>query len=84
MEDRIKKALEISDNNGTTDGGHHKMWVIDQMVRALMGCPVVNRQAIDCHGKEYSYEAQGESQEYLDFVATREQDGYDWDIGIAP
>ena len=31
---KIAKALEIA-QDGTIDGGWHKMWVIDQMVRAL-------------------------------------------------
>lgn len=33
---RINKALEIAAECGSTDGAHHKMWVIDQMVRALL------------------------------------------------
>lgn len=33
---RIKDALEVAEFGGI-DGGHHKMWVIDQMVRALTG-----------------------------------------------
>lgn len=37
MEERIKKALSIAWQYGQIDGGHHKMWVIDQMVRALCG-----------------------------------------------
>ena len=37
MEHRIEKALNIAWQYGTTDGSHHKMWVIDQMVRALCG-----------------------------------------------
>lgn len=36
-EKRIKEALEIAWDNGTIDGDWHKMWVIDQMVRALCG-----------------------------------------------
>ena len=34
---RIRKALEIAAADGQTDGDHHKAWVIDQMVRALLG-----------------------------------------------
>ncbi|MFX1499371.1 MAG: hypothetical protein ACFFDH_00240 [Promethearchaeota archaeon] len=34
--EKIAKALEIA-HDGSIDGGHHKMWVIDQMVRALAG-----------------------------------------------
>ena len=33
---RIEKALEIANNYATEDGDFHKMWVIDQMVRALL------------------------------------------------
>ena len=33
----VNKALEIAMNYGGCDGGHHKMWVIDQMVRVLTG-----------------------------------------------
>lgn len=34
--ERVEAAVEIS-TYGTIDGGHHKMWVIDQMVRLLLG-----------------------------------------------
>lgn len=34
---RISRALTIARQHGTIDGAHHKMWVIDQMVRALCG-----------------------------------------------
>lgn len=37
---RIAKALEFADCYGGIDGDHHKMWVIDQMVRALTDCPM--------------------------------------------
>jgi hypothetical protein len=30
-------ALSIAHRYGTIDGDHHKMWVIDQMVRSLLG-----------------------------------------------
>jgi hypothetical protein len=36
-EDRITAAVEIAFRYGTIDGSHHKMWVIDQMVRTLLG-----------------------------------------------
>ena len=36
-DERIKKALELAWSYGQIDGAHHKMWVIDQMVRALLG-----------------------------------------------
>ena len=36
MEERIKNALGYAWSYGQIDGDHHKMWVIDQMVRALL------------------------------------------------
>jgi hypothetical protein len=30
-------AIEVALNCGQTDGAHHKMWVIDQMLRVLVG-----------------------------------------------
>ena len=37
MDERIEKALELAWNYAQIDGEYHKMWVIDQMVRALCG-----------------------------------------------
>jgi len=34
-QERIESALQIAKLYGQTDGAHHKMWVIDQMVRAM-------------------------------------------------
>jgi len=33
----VTVALEIAASYAQIDGGHHKAWVIDQMVRALTG-----------------------------------------------
>ncbi len=35
MSKKIDKALELAMAYGDIDGAHHKMWVIDQMVRVL-------------------------------------------------
>ena len=35
--EKIIAALDIANSYGGIDGCHHKMWVIDQMVRALTG-----------------------------------------------
>ena len=40
---KINLALKIAADDGTVDGAHHKMWVIDQMVRALTDCLMVMR-----------------------------------------
>lgn len=37
LEERIHKAVYYATLYGSIDGGHHKMWVIDQMLRALLG-----------------------------------------------
>lgn len=34
---RIEKAIELAVAYGNIDGAHHKMWVIDQMIRVLAG-----------------------------------------------
>lgn len=34
---RIEKALDLAVRYANIDGGHHKMWVIDQIVRVLAG-----------------------------------------------
>lgn len=77
--ERIEEALAIAGKYGTTDGDHHKMWVIDQMVRVLLGVPKERRTARDANGKEYKYAALGRNPEYVAFVAEGE-----WEEGIAP
>lgn len=37
MEEQIKQAIDIGIRFGQIDGSHHKMWVIDQMLRSLLG-----------------------------------------------
>jgi hypothetical protein len=34
---RVQEALDLLFAYGTVDGDHHKMWVIDRVVRALTG-----------------------------------------------
>lgn len=89
MQERIDKALEIAHRYGGIDGGHHKEWVVDQMVRALTGCPIVTATSSDANGENYEYETQGESEEYHTFLRdfAEGEDGphtYSWGIGIAP
>jgi len=89
MKQRIDKALGFAVRYGGIDGDHHKAWVIDQMVRALTGCPEVSKNAVGAHGQPYTYEAQGESQEYINLVAGAKdgEDGsetYSWEEGVAP
>ena len=37
MEEGIKMAVRYTWSYGQIDGDYHKMWVIDQMVRTLLG-----------------------------------------------
>lgn len=89
LEQRIAKALEYAKDGGF-DGAHHKMWVIDQLVRALTGCPLVERTKQDHRGQPlFTYEAQGESDEYRAWVGAYcdGEDGphtYAWDEGVPP
>jgi len=88
-EERIEKAIELGFQYGSTDGGHHKMWVIDQMIRILTDCPTIICKSLDVNKKPYEYEALGNSQRYLDAVRESKDgedgpDTYGWDEGIAP
>ena len=33
----VQAAIKLGLRYGNIDGGHHKMWVIDQMIRILAG-----------------------------------------------
>jgi hypothetical protein len=76
---RIERALEFASRYASTDGDHHKLWVIDQMARALTGCPLETVTATNWKGDEYSYEAQGENEAY-----SRVASEWGWEEGIAP
>lgn len=87
--DRVQKALNVASKYGTTDGDHHKMWVIDQMVRELTGCPLVKETAIAYNGVKYEYETLDENETYNEWVRSFEDgvDGpetYSWDEGCPP
>lgn len=87
-EERIAKALAIAVAYGGNDGSHHKNWTIDQMVRALTGCPVVD-DAVEGKDGPIFFKAQGESEAYKELVADAcsGEDGpntYSWEEGIPP
>lgn len=89
-EDRVSHALNIARDFGQYDGAHHKTWCIDQIVRALTGCPIEKQEVTSTSQlPSYSYECQGESEEYKKFVQEHNSgddgpDTYYWDTGIAP
>jgi hypothetical protein len=66
---RVANALNLAEEYGQVDGAHHKMWVIDKMVRELLGEP----DAYEAWVSLYCGAADGEG-EYE----------YSWDTGIAP
>jgi len=72
------------------DTPHHKQWYLDQIIRALTGCPMVQKTYI-CNQsqKTFKYDVQGESSEYIEFVRSAKDgedgaDTYGWDVGIPP
>lgn len=76
-EQKIANALSIIHQSGGVDGGHHKAWVLNQVVKAL------------CGGKRLTDWEAEETPEYKKWVKEYEagEDGpktYEWDKGIAP
>ena len=68
--ERISHALDLAFSFGQTDGAHHKAWVIDRMVRALLlddGDDAEYQHAIEsyCKGEDGP-------------------NTYEWDKGVAP
>lgn len=49
---RAEEAIEIAVRFGGIDGGHHKAWVIDQMVRALSGDKYEQVVSDACSGED--------------------------------
>lgn len=49
---KIIKSLSILLQYGNIDGSHHKMWVIDQVVRILAGDQYDNLIAFICDGED--------------------------------
>jgi hypothetical protein len=89
LRERIDKAINYAVRFGGIGGDHHKAWVIDQMVRALTGCPTVMLVGHAESGAAYDYSAQGESEEYTKLVKEAcdgdlGPDTYTWELGIAP
>lgn len=89
LAERIHAAIDIAVRYGGNDGSHHKMWVIDQMVRVLTGCPPTITGGTSADGTPWSFTSYGECDEYHQLVAAaRAGEGgpetYSWDVGVAP
>ena len=56
-DERIETALNFAWRYGQIDGDHHKLWVIDQIVRALCGSEEEYRNWIEAYetpdGEDY-------------------------------
>jgi hypothetical protein len=89
---RIARALDIAASYGGMDGDDHKMWAIDQMVRALCGAPQITVSDPIADGASVVWEKMGDSDEYAAFVEEYAElgkeddpdDVYEWSEGIAP
>lgn len=86
---RRDAALAVIERHGQTDGAHHKQWVIDQVVRHLLGCPTEIKAFHWPGSKPYVAEIMGENDSYKQWVKDQCSgvDGpktYDYDQGIAP
>lgn len=68
LQQKIYDALTLIERYGGTDGAHHKQWVLDQVVRTLIG----DDDDYYAWCKEYSGDT--EDEDYYD----------EWDKGIAP
>jgi hypothetical protein len=74
---------------GQIDGAHHKLWVLDQAVRILTGCPVEVKTAKSHAGTEYTYKELVPGKLYKKLIrkSRKGEDGpktYGYDEGIAP
>lgn len=48
----VERALDCARFFGQTDGGQHKMWVIDQMVRSLCGSDELYAEFVRFHNAD--------------------------------
>lgn len=96
-ERRMARANQLAFKYAGIDGSHHKDWVIDQMVRALHGCPLEWCENVTHQdpSKHYRFYIQGRSEEYKAFVKEAlgechinedgfEQYDYTWEEGCPP
>ncbi len=79
-------ALEYIERYGQIDGDHHKLWVLDQVTRILLGTKVKVKLAKWSNGQqEYRITTDKPSKKYLKWVEAMLGDGeYEYDEGVAP
>lgn len=77
---RAEMAMQLIAAYGGFDGAHHKQWVLDQVMRVLLGTQIDEESL--CTGEPSpEYLAWAERQRWPD---GRDGEEYDWDEGIAP
>lgn len=54
-EQRIQAAVELGIQYGQIDGSHHRLWVIDQMLRLLLG-DKYDEAIAERNGDEYDWD----------------------------
>lgn len=83
-------ALEFVGRYGGIDGEHHKLWVLDQVARVLLGTPVIVKVARwTDHADDFRFWTGVPSNNYLDWVKDLKDgedgpDSYGYDVGICP
>ena len=66
-----RKILDLIGQYGGVDGSHHKQWVLDQIVRTILGEQEAYKIWVNCYNNVVN--SDGEEEEYDE-----------WDTGIAP
>lgn len=56
LRERVESALEVAVEHGSVDGERQKQWVIDRMVRALLGSDLEYRKWLA------AYDVEGEAE----------------------
>ena len=65
---------------GGIGGGHHMQWLLDQIVRIMCGCPLI--ETTDWYGENDAYRAW--VADYESAGGSEDPGSYEWDKGIAP
>jgi hypothetical protein len=78
-QERIDQALDLIYKYGGIDGGHHKQWVLDQVVRALTGCP---EESPDALGTYWSNVRDGSAKDrWISRLTSTDWYTHDWSGG---
>jgi hypothetical protein len=85
--DGSEKALNLAFSYGQIDGDHHKLWTIDQMVRALTGENYenfINFYRFTPESEEDAGPQEGIESIAVDDDGEEREEMYSWDVGGAP